>query len=178
VKRPITVLSVGSIVCSSAILLVLTAGDGLSKGDLKVGRRWDEIIPTDALKSPQQLQDELNISEAIVRFTIAEGYFEKPVCLTIYQKEPSDVFMKRLSNLAVAVNKASQIGPPGCGSILHVDWMLWISPKKVRVVGGNIFLMCAGLCPPMGVYDLVKTNTTWTVLRFAIWSDAGWYTVF
>jgi hypothetical protein len=52
----------------------LTTGDGLSAAELKVDRGWEEIVPTDALKHPQQVQDELDISEAVVRFTIAKGY--------------------------------------------------------------------------------------------------------
>jgi len=74
VKGLITALIVGSIVCASVVLLVLTTGDGLSAAELKVDRGWEEIVPTDALKHPQQVQDELDISEAVVRFTIAKGY--------------------------------------------------------------------------------------------------------
>jgi len=52
----------------------LTTGDGLSAAELKVDRGWEGIVPTDALKHPQPVQDELDISEAVVRFTIAKGY--------------------------------------------------------------------------------------------------------
>jgi hypothetical protein len=86
--------------------------------------------------------------------------------------------MKRLNNLNVVMSKAAQLGPPGCGSMLHVDGIVWISPKKARVIGGNIFSICDGLCPAMGLYDVLKANNTWKVLRFAIWSDMEWYPVF
>jgi len=88
------------------------------------------------------------------------------------------VFVARLRDLTVPAIKLSQAGSNVCGSTLHIDWVNWISPQDVTVVGGDTFSLCAGFCPPIGVYRLVRRNKSWHVLGYEIWNGTEWYRLF
>jgi hypothetical protein len=178
-KRWLVVALLLAIVCVILLLLVPILGyRRLSANEQRLDHGWNRFIPTQILKQEQQIRDETDISEAVVRFIIAKRDYMEPLCLCTYDKEPSDALMARLRVLNVLVNKVSQVAPPGCGSLIHIDSTSWISPREVKVIGGNYFFMCAGVCPAVGVYRVIKANGSWTVLNYEVWSGSAWYSPF
>jgi hypothetical protein len=180
VKVRFTLLVAAIASCAALFFSVSTLNNlRLSPDELRFEAKWIPRVPTDALKPNQQVRDELDISEAVIRYTISRGYPHTPIFLSINQQDPAEEFIKRFSDWHVPLRKASETGSHVLGALIHIDGFNWTSPREVKVYGGVHVFVCGGLCPDSGTYDVVREGGTWKVRYYEFgygarpWSSGG-----
>jgi hypothetical protein len=131
-------------------------------------------IAADAARRAAQ---EDNIREAIFRYEMKDR--EGIIFLNINNQDPSDSFMKRFSDVKLAVKKWSAIAPaekplqrwiydretgkPGVA--LSVGKITWTSDHGVIVTGGYY---CGSLCAGAGDFYVIFKDGRWVVEKFDI----------
>lgn len=133
-------------------------------------------IGADATARAAQEDD---IREAIFRYEMKEHRFPNVVFLSINNQEPSDAFMRRFSDVKVAVKKWSAIAPAEeppqrwisdretgkSGVALSVGKFTWTSDRGVVVAGG---CYCGILCAGGGDFYVTFKEGRWVVEKFDI----------
>jgi hypothetical protein len=147
-------------------ILLVACENRLTTSELKLESKWSPRTPVTARKSAEQISDELDISEAIVRFTISRRRQFPLAFFSIDQYDTTDSLRERFSSLGVPIADLPPAGCRDCGSYLHVDFFLWVSPSEAKVVGGVHEEVCGGVCPEVGIYHVVKNSGRWKVLKY------------
>lgn len=133
-------------------------------------------IGADAAARAAQEDD---IREAIFRYEMKDHRSPDVVFLSINNQEPSEAFMRRFSDVKLAVKKWSAIapakGPPqrwindretgNPGVAISVGKITWTSDHGVIVAGGYY---CGSLCAGGGDFYVTLKDGRWVVEKFDI----------